>query len=211
MGISAPCHPSIPWRIHIRQCNGQRVVSSTCQAPKRRRRGDRSCFKKDRKPIIQYSLEIISKPLPSNQLKTTPARPERSKPRFGVARRSVRNSWRSGEVGTTPSPSRGGLGWGWGKSGSEIVIGTHPPPDLPLEGGGATVTGAPLRRSPGKPPGFRSFPSSSLGTQSGKLQLPVLATHAKLELGSVGSQARAWEPADGSCQHIGYSFLWRCT
>jgi hypothetical protein len=88
-------------------------------------------------------------------------RPERSMPRFGVARRSARNSWRSSEAGAAPSPSRGGLGWGWGKSGSDTAIGTHPPPDLPLEGGGATVIWAPLRRSPGKPRALPVLSNSS--------------------------------------------------
>jgi acetolactate synthase I/II/III large subunit len=36
-----------------------------------------------------------------------------------------------------PSPSRGGLGWGWGSK--AIATETHPPPNLPLEGGGTEV------------------------------------------------------------------------
>ena len=32
-----------------------------------------------------------------------------------------------------PSPSRGGQGWGWGRS---AIVKTHPPPNLPLERGG---------------------------------------------------------------------------
>jgi hypothetical protein len=39
----------------------------------------------------------------------------------------------------SPSPSRGGLGWGWvtARHHSHRLCCTHPPPNLPLEGGGA--------------------------------------------------------------------------
>ena len=39
-----------------------------------------------------------------------------------------------GETRVTPSPSRGGLGWGWVEL--DAIFVTHPPPNLPLEGGG---------------------------------------------------------------------------
>jgi hypothetical protein len=66
---------------------------------------------------------------------------------------------RHGEPGATPSPSaqlpplqgegRGGHGC---KRGRDTAIAPHPPPNLPLEGGGATVLWVPLRRLPDKPP-----------------------------------------------------------
>ena len=45
---------------------------------------------------------------------------------------------------STPSPSRGGLGWGWGKLAvihpQNARFLPHPPPGLPLEGGGGAVS-----------------------------------------------------------------------
>jgi DNA polymerase I len=44
---------------------------------------------------------------------------------------------RGGATAEIPSPSTGGLGRGWGSSASSTE--THPPPNLPLEGGGTTA------------------------------------------------------------------------
>ena len=41
--------------------------------------------------------------------------------------------------GGTPSPSRGGLGWGWGDNAQKDGSLPHPPPNLPLEGGGVAL------------------------------------------------------------------------
>src|SRR4051812_37036926 len=60
--------------------------------------------------------------------------------------RRRRLGWNEGrrEGVKPPSPSRGGPGWGWGhkpKSTYSYERGPHPPPNLPLEGGGITYLG----------------------------------------------------------------------
>jgi DNA polymerase I len=104
--------------------------------------------------------------------------------------KGMANEVRGGATAEIPSPSREGLGRGWGSSVSSTE--THPPPNLPLEGGGTTATEK-------KPRVYKTIFTTE------ELSEVITALNAS-ELTCFDTETTSLEPM--TAQIVGLSFAW---